>query len=236
MDTPQIPPPKPSNRGLFRWLLAAFVLVVMVTVIAVAMPYYRDHQAAQRWEKLGGVIQWSDWLSEISDPKGKSVSRRIEELFHHVRVADYAHGNHELKELLPIVRDFRELNALLLYDVPATAEDIRMVAIYQPRLKALMFEMCSLSDDGIREIRNFTQLEELLLSDPNITDESLAHLGQLKKLRTLNLSRTDITDDGLWHLRTLKNLRELDLSNTLVTDEGVERLRAEIPDLEVWDD
>lgn len=228
--------PKPSNRRLFRWLLAAFVLAVMITVIAVALPIYRDHQAAREWEQLGGHVLWSDLGERLANPHDNSLRRRVKGWFQHASVAEYRVGKHTLNDLLPLIRDFRKLDGIGLMNTPTTAEDIREIANQHPGLKYLALEQCGVDDAALREIGRLQPLKQLMLTGASISDQGISHLSRLEHLQTLGLSQTEITDEGLWKLRTLKNLRELDLSNTLVTDEGVERLRAEIPALEVWDD
>ena len=221
---------------MFRWLFAAFALAVMITVVAVALPIYREHQAARKWEQLGGNIMWSDFADRLKHPHDNSLRRKVQSLFQHVAVADRTRSDHAIRELLPIIVDFRNLHVLWLTQTQVSAEELRQLAVVQPDLKSLGLEMCFVTDDGLREISQLDDLTELRISGAEITDAGLLHLQGLQNLEVLSLVSTEITNEGLWHLRTLKKLRQLDLSNTLITDEGVERLRAEIPSLEVWDD
>ncbi|WP_166824620.1 leucine-rich repeat domain-containing protein [Thalassoroseus pseudoceratinae] len=235
-ETPVDPTTKPTNRRLFRWLLAAMVLAVMITAIAIALPVYRDHQAAVAWSEIDGSIWWSDDDSLARIPESNRLAERFNQLVPHVAVAYYVKGEHEMRELLPIISDFRRLDVLMINNTAMTSSNLRQIAVYQPELRTLGLSLCWVSDNTLSEIGRLQRLTQLNLSRDHITDTGLSHISKLENLEILGLSSTEITDEGLWHLRTLKNLRELDVSNTLVTDEGVERLRAEIPGLEVWDD
>jgi Leucine-rich repeat (LRR) protein len=66
-----------------------------------------------------------------------------------------------------------------------------------------------------------------------VTDAGLANLSELTNLQTLCLLGTKVTDDGLVHLRGLKNLQFLYLSGTLVTDGRVRLLQADLPECQM---
>jgi len=116
-----------------------------------------------------------------------------------------------------------------------------------------------LTDEGLRHIAGFTQLEELDLSSTKIGRAGLVHLRPLAKLKRLKMDYANvddaalkelihfklieeldvrprhesgpITDTGVRHLRELPNLRYLHLSGADLTKAGIEAL-AEIPQLE----
>jgi hypothetical protein len=69
-----------------------------------------------------------------------------------------------------------------------------------------------------------------------ITDTQLKDLtGSLAWIRRLDLDLhgNPITDEGLQPIRHLTNMKRLRLANTLVTDEGVERIKKDLPGVEV---
>ena len=224
-------PPKQTNRRLFRWLLATFVLAVMITVIAVALPIYQEHQAAQEWIKLGGSIMWSDADDGFTSAE-ESHQIELEAIFHHVELA-MDPGQCETVELLRALRGFRNLDSLALANRSLTASDLIEIRLAQPDLPAICFQRCLIPDGSLQELGQFRQLKSLWLVDVEITDASLRHLQKMGNLKELLFSHSEITDDGLWHLRTLKSLRDLYVFDSRVTAEGVERLRAVLPDVEV---
>ena len=79
-------------------------------------------------------------------------------------------------------------------------------------------------------------LRELSIQGDLLAPNDFQHLGRLNQLDKLLLSHAPIDDEQLQQLATLKNLRELTLEATAVTDEGLDRLRAALPDLQIFDD
>lgn len=89
----------------------------------------------------------------------------------------------------------------------------------------------NLTDDALKNLSHFQQLEELDLSQTQIADKGLKYLGGVKSLRDLDLTATSITDVGLSYLQGLKNLEVVRLNNTRVTAAGIARLKRAIPKL-----
>src|SRR5436190_11057360 len=65
------------------------------------------------------------------------------------------------------------------------------------------------TDAGLKELKDLTQLKELSLYGPQVTDAGLKELKDLKQLTTLDLSGTQVTDVGLKELKDLKQLTTL---------------------------
>jgi hypothetical protein len=74
----------------------------------------------------------------------------------------------------------------------------------------------------------------LFLTDTNITDEGLKQLKRFFQLEILGLRAARVTDGGLVHLKELAKLKTLDLIDTKVTDAGINNLKMALPELEVW--
>ncbi|MFL5240627.1 MAG: hypothetical protein ACJ8FY_00840 [Gemmataceae bacterium] len=89
------------------------------------------------------------------------------------------------------------------------------------------------SDAGLSSLEGMLQLRELNLSTTKIGDEGLSHLAELKQLRELGLGGTRVTNAGLAHLGGLKRLERVNLAGTKVTEEGINRLRKQLPELNV---
>jgi Leucine-rich repeat (LRR) protein len=68
-----------------------------------------------------------------------------------------------------------------------------------------------------------------------VTDAGLKELKEFKNLETLYLSRTMVTDAGLKELKELEHLPMLFLSNTKVTDAGKKELQSARPGLRIVD-
>jgi hypothetical protein len=67
-----------------------------------------------------------------------------------------------------------------------------------------------------------------------VTDEGLKDLAGFKNLQALFLVGTQMTDKGLNVLTGLKSLRRLDLDPTRVTREGIAELRKALPNCRVY--
>ena len=80
----------------------------------------------------------------------------------------------------------------------------------------------TVTNAGLKELRNFKHLRDLTLWNANnVTDAGMKELKDLTTLQNLNLWNLRITDAGLKELKDLKALRSLSLVNTQVTDAWV---------------
>jgi hypothetical protein len=84
-----------------------------------------------------------------------------------------------------------------------------------------------ITDKGLEHLKGLVNLQMLVLSDTKITDAGLANLENMKKLKTLRLSRDNITDAGLDRLKMLPSLAELDLVGTQVTQDAADTFAKE---------
>jgi Leucine-rich repeat (LRR) protein len=82
----------------------------------------------------------------------------------------------------------------------------------------------TVTDEGLKHLKNCENLRFIALGCTEITDRGLAYLGQLPNVRSLSLAGTSITDDGLAHLANLDTLQSLDLRYTDVTGDGIRHL------------
>jgi Leucine-rich repeat (LRR) protein len=127
-------------------------------------------------------------------------------------------------------------------------------------LKQLGLGGTAISDEGLKALRDLSELNRLdlrasrvidssdvsVLSElnklqeaglrPMITDAGLQELSGLRQLRWLDLTDTQITDAGLLVLKELASLEELCLANTTVTTTGVRELLAleHLRHLDLW--
>ncbi len=85
------------------------------------------------------------------------------------------------------------------------------------------------TDEILRVVGRFGQLEVLSLDGSHITDAGLVHLKRLKALRQLRLAHTEVSNAGLGHLRGLSALEVIDLRGTKVTETGVMELQRTLP-------
>jgi hypothetical protein len=79
----------------------------------------------------------------------------------------------------------------------------------------------SVTDAGLRELRDLKHLRRLNLGGTKVTNAGLNRLSHLMGLRHLGLSGTKVTDEGLKVLGMFEHLESLDLSFTKITDTGL---------------
>jgi len=86
-------------------------------------------------------------------------------------------------------------------------------------------EVNSITNAGMKELRNFRNLRLLDIHGTGITDAGLKNLKELKGLQTLILEANDITDVGLRELKELNGLETLDLHSLKITDVGLREIK-----------
>ena len=114
-------------------------------------------------------------------------------------------------------------------------------------MRWLYLDKTSVTDRGILELRQLSDLETLSLCnlqvskaslgqlscqnldtlylyETSISDDDLEVMSRFPKLKLLGLKGTAVTDTGLKHLVGLANLKELELTGTKITDECVPTL------------
>jgi imidazolonepropionase-like amidohydrolase len=82
-----------------------------------------------------------------------------------------------------------------------------------------------ITDDDLKHLEKFTELEWLDVRVTPIGDRGARHLRNLRKLKFLNISRTNLSDQGLASLSGLSELDTLLLGTTKVTDEGLKSIK-----------
>ena len=85
--------------------------------------------------------------------------------------------------------------------------------------------------DGLRHLRELSQVKDLRLAGPGLTNSDLAHLSGLVQLEDLSISDLHLDDTGAFHLAGLVSLKRLELSDGVLTDVGLRHL-GNLADLE----
>jgi len=89
----------------------------------------------------------------------------------------------------------------------------------------------NVTDTGLANLKELSELRFLWIGYSNITDKGLVHLSRLANLEELYVGvyRSHFEDAGLIHLRSLKNLHKLTLARTDVSDSAIAALREALP-------
>jgi hypothetical protein len=99
-----------------------------------------------------------------------------------------------------------------------------------PQLESLNLNHSKVNDDDLLHVARATSLIQLELTFTPISHQGLAHLASLTNLQILRLPSTPLTDEGLKTVAQLGELRELNIESTKVTDDGL-KLIATLPHL-----
>jgi hypothetical protein len=113
---------------------------------------------------------------------------------------------------------------------PVIAIDLDATIVYD---SGVVRRRGPVTDDTLRQVGRFTELEELSLDGARVTDAGLASLRGLKALQRLNLARTTLSDAAVGHLKVLTGLRTIDLRGTRLTPAGASELRRALPRAEI---
>jgi len=83
---------------------------------------------------------------------------------------------------------------------------------------------------GLPELQ-FLRINNIYGQEYPITDQGMQNLIQATQLEQVRLQYASITDQGVQTLVNLSNLQALDLTGTGITDQGVRLIAAELPQL-----
>jgi hypothetical protein len=176
-------------------------------------------------------------------PSGNKEDKQIEQLKLQIRTLK------ERQERIKVLKGLRDstvaqlekLGATIEWDAVAvnlvatkvTDDDLRSLTMF-PNLQTVHLHHTGISDAGLVNLKGLKSLTTLDLFDTRVTDAGLEHLAEwMPHLEWLELYDTQITDAGLGSLKGLKHLRRLDVRKTKVTDAGVADLRGALPGVKI---
>lgn len=125
----------------------------------------------------------------------------------------------------PGERDAGSVIGIDLSGASLTDDDLRMLGRF-PNLQKLDLSNTRVSDRALKHLSGQIPLQLLWLNYTQITDAGLIDVAELTSLKSLGLTGTKITDSGLVHLKQLNQLEYLLLSQNEITDDGLEHLAA----------
>ncbi len=135
--------------------------------------------------------------------------------------------------VLPVSSESNYLTANFINAKLISKEDLKSLLNLKRQLVWLDLKGTNITDEGIREISQFTVLRKLNLDYTSITNKGIEHITALPELTYLNLVGTKITDEGLIRLVTLKNLKNIFLYETNVTAKGVVSFMSSSPSVNI---
>ena len=239
---------------LFRWRFQYSIRSLLVLTLAVAvacswlsweMKKAREQKATVEWIRVRDLAMREydyeldangDELVQFDlEPSGPKWLRRLlgDDFFNDVVRLDVCSFTDDDLEK---VKGLTELQGLELYGCKLTGDGLRHVN--PSHLRKLNLAATKVTDDSLKNLERFTQLEELELGQnmDGISDEGLKHLLPLKRLRRLDLGVTEIDNLGLMYIEPLTQLRDLDVTHTNVSAEGVKDFQQALPRCQIHHD
>jgi hypothetical protein len=110
--------------------------------------------------------------------------------------------------------------AIDLRETNITNEGLKDLAFF-PQLQLVDLRRTRITDAGLKELAKVRRLRHLELGDTQVTGTGLRDLVPLTQLDTLRLERTPITDESLKDLAELPQIRSLSLEATDISDAGL---------------
>ena len=136
-------------------------------------------------------------------------------------------------DIQPIAQDAPFLQVRLSGDGQVGRGRIEELKPIYPQVAWLDLAGADVTASALEAASEMKHLTRLHLENTPVADAALAPLARLEHLRYLNLYGTAVTDEGLGALAGLKNLRALYLWQTPVTDSGAQRLKKQLPGLQI---
>jgi len=126
-----------------------------------------------------------------------------------------------------------KLSLSLAHRPADTFGDADLAGLAQCRtLQWLQIGPRSYSDEGMKHLRNLTEMERLGIGGPMLTDEGLAHLTRMKKLNHLSILDGQFTEKAHTYLEQLPALSNLFVPQCEAFDaRGQQRLKSRLPNL-----
>lgn len=239
--------PSPTRRA--RWLprISLRVVLLLLTVFAVAVGYYanlvhRQRQAIAHIRAKGGEAFYPhDVIDSDMLPVPERTSLRLllgEDWAVPVVVALVGDSAHTVQaDDLRILSALPQLQILHIEQNPAdalpTADEFRVLDEL-PRLHRFGITAHTIPAHVLAAIRESTQLRGLFL-DARIDDAGFEELARFESLEELHVSTLGASADGVAHLTECRNLKRLKLTtgSLFITDTLRAKLLSNNPDLEL---
>ena len=203
-------------------LITAALIVVVVANIAIRVRAAQQQGTiVSQVHALGGKVRYD--FDFVQPPPPKSILHSVfgDDFVGHVIEVDFS--NQPIGDAdLVILNDLPTMTRLGLYDTDISDDGLKTVGTFH-QLEFLWLDGTPVTDDGIEHLVELQNLTELLVQYTAITDGAMAHISRLPNLQHLSLGETVITDDGIAKLRRM-DLTALKLDGTNVTDECAETL------------
>ncbi|EMP03560.1 hypothetical protein [Leptospira santarosai] len=110
-----------------------------------------------------------------------------------------------------------------------TDEGMKYLVVF-PNLETLTLDNSKITDEGLKQISTLPKLDDLSLGRNKITNKGIEYVSKSKTITKLFLNNIQEIDDGcIPHLLKMKQLTTLELSLTNISEQGLKKLRKGLP-------
>jgi len=141
-----------------------------------------------------------------------------------------------IAQSVSLEQDADLLTVKFAYLKTLSPENVKTIEPVASNVASLTFEGSALDDAAASALTAMPKLTRLNLKDTKITDAGLSAMPKLETLEWLNLFGTGVTDNAIEGLKKYPTLKKLYLTGTAVTADGVAKIRAALPNTEVYSD
>lgn len=113
-------------------------------------------------------------------------------------------------------------------------ENLKELNSVKEQLVNISLAKMPLTDDDIKLLLPFKNLEVLNLNNTDITGKSLSDLQELEHLHSLSLAGTKVTAQSMEAFKSFKNLKKVFIWNTTISKAEAEALRTTYPNI-LWE-
>ena len=111
-------------------------------------------------------------------------------------------------------------------------ESLKAISAYSVLVLSLR-DNPKVSDSTLAALRG-VEAKYVKIQYVQVTEKGLDHLATMTGMKTLTLKYVPVTDEGIPALSKLKSIKRLNLWGTRVTMDGLDKLRAALPDCDIW--
>lgn len=240
------------KAALFQFSLRGFLVVVAAICVWLAYATEgarRQHRAVAVLDPIASIAydddEDADGLPEFQTRRERQRNSRAVSWLEARLGKDYFHRvigvmilrQHIEPQHLMAIRELRSIRYLELAACESVDDRVLAQLCKLPHLYDLSLNSASITDDALRYVSHFNDLEWLDLTATQINGSGFKHLNELPRLSALSLYATAVDDQHLDELAELRTLEVLYLGKTHVTTAGVTRLREALPNCEIrWPD
>ena len=126
-----------------------------------------------------------------------------------------------MSELFASIQHLPDLEELSMVAGNVTDNEMRQLRSFK-HLRVLRAFDNEISDEGLANIHDLTELEELSLDgNHRITANGFRHLSRLTKLKVLRLYGAPLDDSAIAQIKDFRDLEDLQIGKAHITDQGV---------------